>query len=104
MKTLRTCVVTAIMLLTFASTTIAAADPVRNTRAQTSAEAEEARTIIARIEVINGLDKTKLTASEKKDLRKEVRNSKKRLEQVGGGVYVSVGALILIIILLIILL
>jgi hypothetical protein len=50
------------------------------------------------------MDKTKLNASEKKNLRKELKATKNRLKEISGGVYISVGAVILIVILLIILL
>ena len=59
--------------------------------------------LIDRLEEINSLDKSKLSRAEKKELRKEVKEIQKTMD-IGGGVYISVGALILIIILLIILL
>ena len=59
--------------------------------------------MLDRLEEINRMDKSKLTRSEKRELRKEVKEIQKTME-IGGGVYISVGALILILILLIILL
>jgi hypothetical protein len=50
------------------------------------------------------LDKKNLTHSQKSELRKEVRTIKKQMRELSGGIYISVGALILIILLLIILL
>jgi hypothetical protein len=50
------------------------------------------------------MDMTELKASEKKNLRKEVRSIKRELREVSGGVYLSVGAILLIALLLIILL
>ncbi len=64
----------------------------------------EAQKLTNRLDEINAMDKSELSASEKKALRKEVRSTKKELRQVGGGVYVSAGAIVLIIILLIVLL
>ncbi|MBC7425547.1 MAG: hypothetical protein H7321_03335 [Bacteroidia bacterium] len=64
----------------------------------------EVKSLLLRIDQINEMDKSSLKSSEKRELRKEVRTIKKRLSSVGGGVYISVGALILILILLIILL
>ncbi len=105
MKISKTWIVTALVVMTFASIqTHAATEPLRGPRSQTAAEAEESRIIITRIDEINALDKASLTASEKKALRREVRQSKMRLQQVGGGVYLSAGALIIIVILLIVLL
>jgi uncharacterized protein YfkK (UPF0435 family) len=68
-------------------------------------KSEKANVLTARLEVINAMDKSNLSSSEKKTLRKEVRAIKKELKAMGsGGVYLSVGALLLVIILLIILL
>jgi hypothetical protein len=58
---------------------------------------------LARLEEIKNMDKSSLTALEKKALRKEVRASKRQMSS-GGGVYLSVGAVIIIVLLLIILL
>lgn len=60
--------------------------------------------LLSRLNEINAMDKSTLSASEKKELRNETRSIKRELKQVGGGVYLSVGAIILIAILLIILL
>ncbi len=57
-----------------------------------------------RLQEIKAIDKSSLTKSEKKELRTEVVEIKKEMKAVSGGVYISVGALILILILLIILL
>ena len=51
---------------------------------------------------IRKMDKTNLTSTEKKELRKEVKNI--RQEARSGGIYLSVGAVIIIILLLILLL
>jgi hypothetical protein len=50
------------------------------------------------------MDKSNLKPSEKKVLRKEVRTIKHQLKDIGAGVYLSVGAIIIIILLLVILL
>jgi hypothetical protein len=70
----------------------------------TGTEPIEVRLMLNRLETINAMDKSKLKATERKALRKEVRLLKKDLKASGGGVYLSVGALILIILLLIVLL
>jgi hypothetical protein len=66
-------------------------------------DALEAQKLINRLEEIKAMDKSSMTRSEKKDLKKEVKAIQKRLDS-SGGVYLSVGAVILIIVLLIILL
>ena len=50
------------------------------------------------------MDKHTLSRSEKKVLRREVREIKKELAAISGGVYLSIGAIILIALLLILLL
>ena len=57
-----------------------------------------------RVLEIKNMDKSSLTRQEKKDVRKELLEMKKEAKAVGGGVYLSVGAVIIIILLLILLL
>ena len=69
-----------------------------------AAESAEANALIARLGEIKAMDRSNLTSSEKRQLRKEVRATKKRLNEVGGGVYLSIGAIIIIILLLVLIL
>jgi len=69
-----------------------------------SAESAEAEALLLRLNEINTMDKSNLKSSEKKDLRMEVRSIRSQLSYIGGGVYLSVGAIIIIILLLILLL
>ena len=69
-----------------------------------SAESAEAKTLVLRLNEINAMDKSKLKSSDKKNLRKEVSSIRHKLRDIGGGVYLSAGAIILIVILLIVLL
>lgn len=55
-----------------------------------------------RLSEINAMDKSNLTWTDKRNLRKEVRSIKGQLNEMGGGVYISTGVLVLIVILLII--
>ena len=57
-----------------------------------------------RLEELKGMDKRTLSNSEKREMRREVRAIKKELAAISGGVYLSVGAIILIALLLILLL
>lgn len=57
-----------------------------------------------RLEEIRSMDKSGLSLQENQELRKEVREIRKSQPVNNGGIYISVGALILILILLIILL
>ncbi|MEO6819244.1 MAG: hypothetical protein ABI204_05915 [Ginsengibacter sp.] len=58
--------------------------------------------IETRLLEINKMDKSDLTTAEKKDLRKEVKDLKKQARSQG--VYLSVGAILLIILLLVLIL
>lgn len=73
--------------------------------ATTPAEADAARATVLknRLEEIKAMDVSNLSRSEKKALRKEVRAIKKEMADISGGVYLSVGAIILIVLLIILL-
>ena len=77
----------------------AAEIPVIKTEVPKEARAQQIET---RLIEIRELAKTNLTATEKKELRKEVKSLKK--EGRRNGIYLSVGAIIIIILLLILLL
>ena len=106
MKTLKIWVVTAVLLLHIVSTELKAGSEVNPASKilTESPESAKVKSLLDRLDEINAMDKSKLTSSEKKQLKKEVRATKKEIKAIGGGVYVSAGALILILILLIILL
>lgn len=72
----------------------------RMTEAEKKARLEE---IKSRVEEIRDMDKSTLSASEKKALRAELKTLKKEA-QATRGVYLSVGAIIIIILLLILIL
>lgn len=55
-----------------------------------------------RLNEIKAMDKSKLTREEKKELRKEVRAIDRERQELVVGMYISLGALIIIILLLII--
>ena len=67
-------------------------------------ESSEIKTLTARLDEINAMDKSKLRGPEKRELRKEARSIKSSMAAQGGGVYISVGALLIVILLLILLL
>lgn len=68
------------------------------------AEVAKVKVLELRLNEINDMDKSDLKSSEKRELRKEVRSIKQQLHEMGHYVYISAGAVILIVILLIILL
>ena len=105
MKKLTICLMTIFMSLAFvpsptmAKTTVEA----NSTTTRTAEESARANSLLLRLKEIESIDKSKLTSPEKSALRKEVRSTKKELKELGGGIYLSAGAVILIIILIIIL-
>jgi hypothetical protein len=65
-------------------------------------DSAEAKALELRLNEINAMDKSELKSSDKKALRKEVKAINHKLREIGGGVYLSAGAIILILILLVI--
>lgn len=65
---------------------------------------EEVKVMLSRLDEINAMDKSEMSHSEKKSLRKEVKEINKELRSTGNGVYLSVGAIIIVVLLLILLL
>jgi predicted PurR-regulated permease PerM len=63
-----------------------------------------AQQLVTRLKEIRDMDKSNLTSSEKRALRKEVKEMKKEVRRNSNGIYLSVGAIIIIILLLILLL
>ena len=96
-------VVTALVLLFTSSATFAKeTKPVLVPDAQTEIRMQQ---IDARVKEIKAMDRSQLTSSERKELRKELVSMKKEAKAAtGGGVYLSVGAIIIIILVLILIL
>ena len=76
---------------------------VTNSTAESAGTSKEDKAIMDRINEIKAMDFSRLSAAEKKELRKELRKDKDHFIH-GRGVYLSVGAIIIIILLLILLL
>jgi hypothetical protein len=85
-----------------ASSAIIGKDPVPISSEKT--EDPRAQQLMSRLETIRDMNKEGLTGSEKKGLRKEVKGIRKEMRTIKGGVYLSVGAIIIVVLLLIILL
>lgn len=84
----------------------AASPAMASTTPGTVNETAEARVLELqnRLEEIKAMDRKELSSSERRALRREVREIKKEMAAVSGGVYLSIGAIILIALLLILLL
>ena len=79
-------------------------DPISRNTSTPIDTAAQIRVLELRLNEIKEIDKSALSKSEKKELKSEVKEIKSEMKALSGGVYISVGALILILILLIILL
>lgn len=60
----------------------------------------EIQVMINRLHEIKDMDKSSLTRADKKELRKEVRSIRAAIRSSGNGIYLSVGALLVIIIII----
>lgn len=74
-----------------------------NDKTQLTAEQQaKLSEIEGRVAEIKAMDFTEMTSEERKEVKNELREMKKEAKRVGGGVYISVGAIILILILILI--
>ena len=106
MKKLTLFIATAMLLFVFIPIQLKAGtdtEPAAKATTETI-EVTEVEVIEARLEEIKEMDKSELTSVEKRELRKEVRTLKSDLKTLGGGIYISVGGAILIVLILILLL
>lgn len=78
-------------------------NPTVHTKEKTAEIPKEIKPMIDRLHEIKDMDKSALTRSERKELRKEVRTIKKAVRASGNGLYISSGAIIIILLLIIIL-
>ena len=83
---------------TFGSSKSKNADKVEN-----KLSAEEVSRLTRRVEEIRDMDKSDLSVTEKRALRKELKATKENVRKDGGYIYVSAGTVILILILIILL-
>lgn len=65
---------------------------------------EEVERITNRVEVIRNMDKSELTASEKSELKRELKEMKENVKKANGTIYIGGATLVLIIILVLLLL
>lgn len=103
MKKITVGLMAAVLSFTFIPAETQAAGAKTEMAAGTTSDAARATVLLNRVEEIRVMNKTNLSPAEKNDLRKELRSIREQLKDIGGGVYISAGALIVILILLIIL-
>lgn len=100
------------MLLLVSSTPILASTDGKDKRTlkkEAAAMTEEQKTarletIRSRVDEIKAMDKSNLSRSERKALKKELKEMNREAKTMRGGVYLSVGAIIIIILVLILIL
>lgn len=94
------------MILSFSATASEnpGKDPIATNNSVPIDSAAQIKVLEERLNEIKEMDKSALSKSEKKELKSEVKEIKKEMKALSGGVYISAGALIVILILLIILL
>jgi len=90
------------MLITFTPQLINATPVTSALVVPSSEESARAKTLVLRLNEIKAMDKSKMTSSEKKMLRVEVRSIQREYRHYGG-VYISVGTVLLIVLIVILL-
>jgi septal ring factor EnvC (AmiA/AmiB activator) len=94
-----------LMLLAALPATAAEMVPLSRAMSQTEMKSDpRAQQLIQRLEEIRDMKRSEMSKQERKALRREVREIKKEMKEIKGGVYLSVGAIIVIILLLILIL
>lgn len=70
------------------------------TKTENKLSAEEITRLTNRVEAIRSMDKSEMTASEKRELRKELKGIKENVRKSGEVIYISGGTILLIILIL----
>jgi hypothetical protein len=106
----KTIVMAYLMILSLGFSTAFAAGPDKKTKAdeavpvENKMSAEEMNRLTKRVEEIRGMDKSELTAKEKKELKKELKGIRENIKRDGGYLYIGAGTILVIILLVILLL
>ncbi|WP_367390611.1 hypothetical protein [Lewinella sp. LCG006] len=106
MKKLILPIMTALLILSFFPPTVYAASvrPPSAIPINPPVSATPAEVLLNRLDEINTMSKSEMIGTQKRALRKEVREIKRELKALNQGVYLSVGAIIVIVLLLLLLL
>lgn len=95
---------TMFMLFSIVPVQVQAGVETRNVPATPAPVPAEVTVMLNRLDEIHAMDLSLLSKVEKKELRKEVRTLKSDLRAASQGVYLSIGAILIIVLLLILLL
>ncbi|MGM5471309.1 hypothetical protein ACS386_13610 [Flavobacteriaceae bacterium LMO-SS05] len=89
-----------VLLLSLGSFTLVQASEGHPTTPALNEIPADVRVMLDRLEEIKDMDKSALSRLEKKSLRKEVRDLKKDVRASNNGLYISAGAIIIILLIL----
>lgn len=103
-KTISILVLAFFLLINANSSFAASSEPIPVTTMTDAEKTARLEEIQNRVAEIKSIDKSSLSRTERKALRKELREMNKEAKEMKGGVYLSVGAIIIIILLLILIL
>jgi hypothetical protein len=78
-------------------------DPAIPEKTENKLSDEEIKLLTNRVEEIRDMDKSNLTAKERKALRKELREIKENVQRNGGYIYIGAGTLLVILLIVILL-
>ena len=94
------------MMFTAVAPGLAEAKNLKKDKNDTELSAEDQARLIqieSRVEEIKASDFSEMTKAEKKDTRNELKSLNKEAKQLGSGVYISVGAIIIILLIILLL-
>jgi hypothetical protein len=101
MKKLNIYLMAIFLSLTFIPSDLKAKESTESSILSESENEAKAKALLSRLFQIKEMDFSKLDVSEKKSLRMEVRSIRDELKTTSGGIYLSVGAIIIILLILI---
>lgn len=96
-----------LILVLFASSQFLFAAPIptndtkKSNTELTEAQKERAIEMQTRLDEIKGMDFKSMSKDERKDVRNELRDMKEEAKRAGNGIYISVGAIIIILLIVI---
>ena len=107
---MRKTILIGILMFTLSSTIAFAANNDSKAKTETAAvlaktenklSAEEVAVLTKRVDEIRGMDKSEMTSTEKRELRKELKGIKENVRRNGEVIYISGGTLLLIILIIV---
>ena len=100
----KTIFIAIMMIFTLSATTFAAKNDLKSTTpvaTENKLSTEELSQMKNRVEEIRNMDKSEMTVSEKRELRKESKGIKENVRKSGEVIYISGGTLLLIILIIV---